>query len=137
MAGDGRLQSAAHHRAVERRHHRHRAVLDQAQHLVVAGRLHAGLEFAHVAAGKEGLAGAGQHDGPRGRLAAQEFEGGLEAGAHLAREGVDGRAVDRDDGDLALHRNTYKLAHCLAPAKKLLKKSPAFASEGISPCRGD
>jgi hypothetical protein len=123
VAGDGRLDAAAHHRAMQRCHHRHRAVLDQAQHLVVAGLEDACLEFAHVAAGKKGLAGAGQHDALHGGVAAQRREGGLEAGAHLARQGVDGGAVDRDDGDVALHRNIHCFAHFVAPAK-IWRKSP-------------
>jgi hypothetical protein len=102
------------------------AVLDQAQHLVVAGLLHAGLELAHVAAGKEGLAGTGQHDRLDVGLAAQGFEGGLEAGAHLARQGVDGRAVDRDDGHFALHGNAHYFAHFMAPAKMSGQAAPAF-----------
>ena len=115
VARDGGLQSAAHHGAVHGGDHRDRAVLDQSQHLVVSGILNPGLEFPHVAPGKEGLAGTRQDNRLHILVATQCLEGSLQPGADLARHGIHRRAVDAYNRDIASVCTAHCLGHSCSP----------------------
>ena len=105
---------AAHDGAVDRGNHRHRAVLDQAQHFVVARLENPGLEFTHVAAGEKSLAGAAQHD-RLGTFLAQGLEALLQPGAHFARHGIHGWAIDSHDCDSVLDGVAHYVGHAISP----------------------
>ena len=78
------------------------------QHLVQAGRLRRLAEFGDVGAGDEGAAAAGQHDRLDFGIGDRALHAFEDAAAHRGAQRVDGRAVDRDDGDCVM---TFELDH--------------------------
>ncbi len=115
------LEPAAERRAVDRHHHRLRAVLDERQELVEVRRLGAGpgrrLEVLEVGARDERLARPEHHERLDRRVRRKPPHGRGQLGGHVPAERVDRRIVDPDDGDRALLRNADSIGHVSKPAR--------------------
>ena len=115
VAGHRGLQAAAECLAVDRHHHRLRALLDRRRNgSSVRPRLlpaHNLAELPYVGAGDEGPARAHHHDGLHVRIGRRAFDGGLNRFGNSRAQRVHRRIIDRDDGNLFLAGKSNGLAH--------------------------
>ena len=101
MARQRELQAAADARAVDRSDDGFRARLDDADQRMQR-RLRSGLrrvELADIGAGGEQLAPASQHKCRDGRIGERAIDAGGGFHARVEPKSIDGRVVERDDGD--------------------------------------
>ena len=102
------FQTTAQDRAVDRSHYRFRRVFHHVLHVGEARPRHGTTELGDIGSGDEGAAFTDQHD----RLGCRVSTGGLEALeqtlADLGRQGIHRRRIERDDGNIAIHR---KVSH--------------------------
>ena len=99
MTGERYFETAAERGAVYSGDDRLRRVLHRHQHFMQAGRLRRLAEFGDVGAGDEGAAAAGQHDGLHLGIGDRRLHAFENTAAHGGAQRVDGRTVDRDDGN--------------------------------------
>ncbi len=102
VAGQGQLEPAAQHGAVQRRGNRLRHRLDRGDDIVQARRLGRLAKFGNVRSGEKGAAGAGDHDRLDRGVVARLSQRLGEPGAHLVLQRIDRRVVCRDDRDVAV-----------------------------------
>ena len=103
MADQRDLEAAAQRRAVDRGDDRLGAILDRGLRV---GQARAGerlAELGDVGAGDEGAPGADQHDRLDRGIGRRLPHAVAQPVAHLRRQRVDGRRIDGQDGDVALH----------------------------------
>jgi hypothetical protein len=109
VAGHGEFESAAERGAVDGTHDRLGTIFDAPQQRVDAMRavdgnfaVGDGAEDLDIGAGDECIARADQHDGFDGRVGGGACHARVDAFGHAGAEGVDGRIVDGDDGNVVL-----------------------------------
>ncbi len=96
------LEAAAERCAVDRGDDRLRAVLDRGLRVRQARARERLAEFGDVGAGDEGAPGADQHDRLDGGIGRRLRMPSRKPVAHLRRQRVHRRRIDRQDGDVAL-----------------------------------
>lgn len=104
MTAQRHLQPAAKSRSVQRRNDRLGRILDTLDDRRQERLRHRLSEFPDVRPGNEGAAGAKDHRNLCRRVRLEPLDRLLEAGTNRLGQGVDGRIVDRNQGDLALER---------------------------------
>ena len=131
MAAERELEAAAERRAVQRRDDRLADALDRLDDLDQPGRAARLAELRDVGAGREGAPGAGEHRGLNAGVVPDPLEGLDQPGPDLVLQGIDGRVVDGDDGDLAvMGKIDARIDASHVPSRFLICRS---ASPGPSP----
>lgn len=103
MACERELEAAAERRTVDRGDNRLAESLDRAVNVIrVDIDRFAGGELLDVGPGDEGAPGTPQHDAGYRRIAAQPCERLQQTLAHGARQRIDGRIIDDNNGDGAV-----------------------------------
>jgi hypothetical protein len=113
VTGQRQLQAAAERHAVDGRDHRLGAGLDPFEHGAQDGLLQLArrAELGDIGAGREGLVAAGKYDAAHGGIGLRGVELLHEARTQRVAQAVDGRLVQRDDGDAV-----WGIAGCHAQA---------------------
>ena len=113
MAAERGFQAAAKGGAVNRRDNRFAGRFEAGDDIVQPGGGRGHVKLTDIGPGDESTAGADNHDGGHRRVG----EGGpgalRQSGAYRLAEGVDGRIIDCDDGDITVVLNTDR--HVVSP----------------------